>query len=148
MPEETSHLSPPWRAWLWLEGSVVGMPLALLLFDVVGTWGAYNGHWHEQSAQTAQNIRPLDWIGWLLVVVGPVALNHRRRAPRTVLFLTLGATLAYIIAGYSNGPIWLNAIVAVIAVTGAGYRRAAWVAALCFAAGLFFAPAHDGQSRF
>jgi len=146
MPEETSHLSPPWRAWLWLEGSVVGMPLALLLFDVAGTWGAYYGEWHKQTGQ--EHIRPLDWIGWLLVIVGPVALNHRRRAPRTVLFLTLGATLAYLIAGYSNGPIWLNAIVAVIAVTGAGFRRAAWVGALCFAVGLFFAPTHNDQSRF
>src|SRR5689334_17082269 len=100
MPEETPHLSLPWRAWSWLERSTVGLPLSLLVFDIVGTWGAMHA-----GRQRELNVRPMDWIGWLLLIAGPVALNHRHRFPKVTLFLTLGMTLAYLLAGYTNGPI-------------------------------------------
>jgi signal transduction histidine kinase len=146
MPEELLRLSLPWRAWLWLERSTVGMPLSLLVLDLFGTWGAADDSWNHHHRQA--NVRPLDWFAWVLVVIGPVALHHRRRVPRVALVVTLGATLTYILMGYAQGPIWLNAIVAVASTVGAGYRWAAWIASICFATGLLFAPAHTaGQSR-
>ena len=143
MPEVSPRLSLPWRVWSWLEGNTIWLPVSLLFFDLVGTWGSAGG-WHQTPDPKA---RALDALAWVLVVAGPVAQFHRRWVPRAALFLTLGATLAFLLRGYPNGPIWLNALVAVVGATGAGYRRAAWVGAVLFAGGLMFRPMPDGQSR-
>src|SRR5260221_10632016 len=145
MPEETPRLSRPWRAWFWLEHSTIGLPLALLALDIVGTNGAADGGWQQKPGMT---YRPLDWVAWTFVVAGPVALHHRRRVPLIALFVALGATLAYLLRGYVNGPIYLNAMVAVVSAIGTGYRREAWAGASLFALGMLFVPSHTvGSSR-
>ncbi|MBW8807085.1 MAG: hypothetical protein JF587_25020, partial [Catenulisporales bacterium] len=129
------------RAWLWMERSTVGLPLWLLVVDVVGTLGAY-GNWHDKGSSTDVDIRPLDGIAWLLVVIGPLALHYRRRVPRSALVLCLAATLTYLLMGYSYGPIYLNALVAVVIMGGTGYRREVWIGAMGFAVGMLFVPTH------
>ena len=140
--------SRPWLAWLWMERSTVGLPLALLLFDVLGTYGAYGG-WHHGDGSADVEVRSLDWIAWALVVAGPVALHHRRRAPRVALVVCLASTLTYLLLGYAYGPIFLNALVAVVLIGGTGYRREVWAGSVAFAVGMFFVPTHKapGQNR-
>ncbi|ACU74907.1 histidine kinase [Catenulispora acidiphila DSM 44928] len=140
--------SRPWLAWLWVERSTVGLPLIVLVIDVFGTWGAY-GHWHNQGGSTQVDVRPLDWFAWLLVVAGPIALWHRRKAPRVAFAVCLGATLLYLLMGYATGPIYLNALLAVIVIGGTGYRREVWAGSLLFAIGMIFVPthAHVGEKR-
>ena len=121
--------------------------MVLLVVDVLGTSGAQNGGWQTDAVRTG-DIRPLDWIAWLLVVAGPVALYHRNRFPRAALLISLSSTLAYLLLGYVYGPIFLNALVAVIAAIGAGYRREAYAGAVGFAVGMLFVPSHQpGHSR-
>ena len=147
MTEQPQPPSRPWLAWLWMERSTVTLPLILLVVDVLGTWGAY-GHWHNTGSGTVEyDIRPLDWFGWVLVVAGPVALHHRRRVPRTALAVCLGATLLYLLMGYAYGPIFLNALLAVIVIGGTGYRREVWAGSLLFAAGMIFVPTHSAKGQ-
>ena len=147
MTEQPQPPSRPWLAWLWMERSTIGLPLIILVFDVLGTWGAY-GHWHSSASGTSQvDVRPLDWFAWVLVVAGPLALHHRRRFPRTALAVCLGATLLYLLMGYAYGPIFLNALVAVIVIGGAGYRREVWSMSVLFAIGMTFVPTHSAKGQ-
>jgi signal transduction histidine kinase len=147
MTEQPPPPSRPWLAWLWMERSTVALPLLVLVFDLLGTWGAY-GHWHGSASTTAKyDVRPLDWFAWVLVIAGPVALHHRRRAPRIALAVCLGATLLYLLMGYAYGPIFLNALVAVIVVGGTGYRREVWAGSVLFAIGMIFVPTHSAKGQ-
>jgi signal transduction histidine kinase len=144
MTEQPQRTSRPWMVWLWMERSTVALPLALLAFDIAGTLGAYNS-WHNGGVGTSSGqvgVRRLDWIAWVLVVAGPVALHYRRRAPRIALAVCLGATLTYLLMGYAYGPIYLNALFAVILIGGTGYRREVWIGAVAFAVGMLFVPTH------
>ncbi|GAA2045816.1 sensor histidine kinase [Catenulispora yoronensis] len=132
--------SRPWLAWLWMERSTIGLPMALLVFDVLGTLGAY-GKWH--GTLNTVDVRPLDWIAWVLIAAGPVALHHRRRVPRVALAICLSATLLYLLMGYAYGPIFLNALVAVVVIGGVGYRREVWTSSVLFAIGMLWVPAHN-----
>ncbi|GAA1974253.1 sensor histidine kinase [Catenulispora subtropica] len=146
-PTPSTRSSLPWTAWLWMERSTVAVPLALLLFDVAGTIGAYSGgNWHGDNNV---GIRPLDWFAWVLVAAGPIALHHRWRAPRTTLFVSLSSTLVYLLMGYAYGPIYLNALFAVVLIGGAGYRREVWTGSVLFAIGMLWVPTHSqkGQTR-
>jgi len=128
-----------------MERSTVGLPLILLVIDIMGTFGAY-GHWHNDNAV---DIRSLDWIAWLLVVAGPTALHHRRRVPHIALVVCLGSTLLYLLMGYAPGPIYLNALIAVIVIGGSGYRHGVWIGSVLFAIGMVFVPTHSkaGHNR-
>jgi signal transduction histidine kinase len=133
-------------AWLWIERSTVALPVALLVVDILGTYGAY-GKWHDNSAGV--DVTPLDWIAWALVVAGPVALSHRRRSPRISLAVCLASTLAYLLLGYAFGPVFFNALIAVVVIGGSGYRREVWVGSVAFAVGMLWVPnhVHKGETR-
>lgn len=147
MTEQPPPPSRPWLAWLWMERSTVGLPLILLVFDLVGTYGAY-GHWHGSGSTTEKyDVRSLDWFAWVLVIAGPIALHHRRRVPRTALVVSLGATLLYLLMGYAYGPIYLNALLAVIVIGGTGYRREVWTCSVLFAIGMIFVPTHSHKGE-
>jgi signal transduction histidine kinase len=62
-----------------------------------------------------------------LLLVGPVALLLRRRYPVAVLAACFGSTLAYVVVGYPQGPIFLAMIVAFVTTRLLGHRRAAWI---------------------
>ncbi|NUR60540.1 MAG: sensor histidine kinase [Catenulispora sp.] len=148
LPAPPARPSRPWLAWLWMERSTIGLPLGLLVFDVLGTWGAYDGGWHAKPSAGVE-VRPLDLFAWALVVAGPLALHHRRRAPRIALAVCLATTLGYLLLGYAYGPIFLNALVPVVLIGGMGYRREVWIGSVSFAVGMLFVPTHQhkGQTR-
>ncbi|WP_238815692.1 sensor histidine kinase [Nocardia brasiliensis] len=65
----------------------------------------------------------LDAIGYALLLAGPVALTQRRAHPLPVLFVALGACLAYLALGYGYGPIFLSLVVAFLTAGSTGARR-------------------------
>jgi signal transduction histidine kinase len=92
------------------------LPAILLVVQVAGAAATVSGHhgsgWHLGPA------------GWLLVVVGPLALVLRRRWPVAVLWATWAATLSPWNAAW---PADLSLIVAFFLAATAGHRRAAWI---------------------
>ncbi|NUR28513.1 MAG: sensor histidine kinase [Catenulispora sp.] len=145
-PAPPVRVSRPLRTWLWMERSTIGLPLWLLVFDVAGTFGAY-GEWHDN--RSVVDVTPLDFVAWVLVVAGPVALAHRRRSPRISLAICLASTLIYLLLGYAFGPIFLNAMIAVVVIAASGYRREVWIGSVGFAVGMLFVPTHvhKGETR-
>ncbi len=63
----------------------------------------------------------------LLLVAGAVALAWRVRHPVAVLFVAYATTLAYIVLGYPQGPVYFSLIVAFCTTLLAGHRIVAWV---------------------
>ncbi|MFC7448200.1 sensor histidine kinase [Rhodococcus daqingensis] len=64
------------------------------------------------AARNQSPSHPLDWVAFVLLAAGPVALLWRRDAPRTVLAVTLTATLLYLLRGHGQGPIFIAVVVA------------------------------------
>jgi len=114
----------PTRSWLGLVPpgwpSDVAVALSTSVLQVVFTLLA------------SQNLRgrlPLDALGVVLLVAGPVALLGRRRWPLATLLVVAAVTVLFYALGYPFGPAWLALIVAFwTAVTG-GQRLVAWLTA-------------------
>src|SRR5919197_2651143 len=98
---------------------VLAAGLAALL--TVGTYFA---------SQQQPSRRPFDAGAAALLVAAAGALAWRRRRPVAVLGVVFGATLAYFVLGYANGPIWVTLIIAYFTTVVAGHRLAAAVAAV------------------
>jgi signal transduction histidine kinase len=114
----------PTRSWLGLVPagwpSDVAVALSTGVLQVVFTLLA---------SQDLRGRRPLDALGFVLLVAGPVALLGRRRWPLATLLVVAAATVLFFALGYPYGPAWLALLVALwTAVTG-GMRLAAWVTA-------------------
>ena len=105
------------------------LPLLIGTIQVVGTLFAAD----HQPAR-----RPLDVLGVLLLVAGPVALTRRGRWPREVLAFTLAATLTYDLMGYPVGPFFISLVGAFIAVFVLGHRVFGWVMVLLAYAGFMW----------
>jgi signal transduction histidine kinase len=73
--------------------------------------------------------RPLDPLGWALLVAGPLALLFRRRWPARVLAVTVACGVAYAARTYPEGPSSLANFPALWTVAVTLPRRTAWVAA-------------------
>ncbi|MFE3189181.1 sensor histidine kinase [Nocardia sp. NPDC059240] len=67
-------------------------------------------------------VRELDVFGYLLLVTGPALLILRHRYPLQVFYGTLAAAVAYLLAGYGYGPIFLSLIVAFLCAAVNGSR--------------------------
>jgi len=114
--------------------SAVPLALLALFLQVVGTtFAAHNGaagppgardHWGGPSFNT--NRLPLDSLAYLLLVIGPVALLVRRRFPVPVLLVAAAATTAYLVLGYSYGPVVIAVVFALVSAVINGHRVAAW----------------------
>jgi len=79
--------------------------------------------------------RPLDGIGYLLLVAGPAALAVRTKWPLVSLVGALAATGFYFAQGYPAGPGFLAALVAVFGALRSGRRVLTWaITAAAFAA--------------
>jgi signal transduction histidine kinase len=89
--------------------------------------GAHPGAWWGSTA-----VRPLDFLAYLLLCVGPVALLAKRAYPRAVLAVVFAATAAYALIGYPAGPVFLSLIVAFWFVVSRGDRT---VGLVCIASG-------------
>jgi signal transduction histidine kinase len=94
------------------------VPLAVGLFQLMGSTGAdYRMHYQ---------LVHLDILAYTMLVLGPLALVARRRAPVIVLISVTTVTICYVLRGYVFGPICLSLIVAIIATVTRGRRTAAW----------------------
>ncbi|AEW93168.1 MULTISPECIES: sensor histidine kinase [Streptomycetaceae] len=72
---------------------------------------------------------PLDAVGWLLLMAGPVFLVLRHRVPALVVHAVAAVSLAYFTLGYPYGPFVLSFVVAFASAVFRGRRRHAWIAA-------------------
>ncbi|RJL30375.1 sensor histidine kinase [Bailinhaonella thermotolerans] len=72
---------------------------------------------------------PLDWLGYALLVAGPVALVLRRVHPTAVLLTVVGITSVYAVLGYAYGPCFIALMGAFYAAIVAGRRQVAWLTA-------------------
>ncbi|MBJ8345949.1 sensor histidine kinase [Antrihabitans sp. YC2-6] len=64
---------------------------------------------------------PLDAYGYLLLLVGPIALLFRRRYPMTVLLVVLAVTAAYVVR-YGYGPVFISLVIAFLTAATLGSR--------------------------
>lgn len=93
----------------------LALPALMLVVQLAATAGSLAGHHHPTTH--------LGVAGWLLLVVGPLALIFRRRWPVAVLWVAFAATLSPSGAWSAN----LSLIVAFFLAATGGHRRAAWV---------------------
>ncbi len=87
---------------------------------VVGVTGSYLAARHHAGAA-----RSWDAGAAVLMVFAAGALVLRRTHPVAVLAVVFAATLAYVVIGYPDGPIWLPLIIAFFTAVMSGHRRAA-----------------------
>jgi signal transduction histidine kinase len=106
------------RPWPRPPAAVLAIPIAL--FQVVGSHFASEGQ---------PDRMPLDALGIALLLLGPAALLLRRRHPVPVLAVVMAATVAYLLAGYPYGPVFLSLVVAFFSAVVGGHRTGAWVVA-------------------
>ncbi|MGH3425016.1 MAG: sensor histidine kinase [Nocardioidaceae bacterium] len=115
----------PWTRWRVVA---VAGPLALALFQTVGTFGAARG-------QTGRH--DIDALAVFLVVAGPLSLLAVRRHPLPVLWFVSAVTLAYLLREYPYGPVFASLAVVVVVAVVLGHRYAAWAAIAAVVAGHF-----------
>lgn len=113
MAIETVTASRP-RREVWQTDAAVAVVVTVI--QVLGTYAA---------AQHQPERRAVDAFGVVLLAGASLGLAFRRRWPVEVLWVTLGATLAYWVAGYARGPVFLALIVAFMTAVFTGHRRAA-----------------------
>lgn len=114
-PQFRPPFGPPRFASSWV------LPLVVGIVQIVGTYFASK---NEQPAH-----RAYDALAVFLLAAGPAALFFRRRYPATVLFVALGASVAYVILDYPRGPVFFALVIAVVSAVMAE-RRIAAIAAL------------------
>lgn len=100
------------------------MPFTVGMVQIWGTVGAQHGQVGKGNPDTRV---PLDELGVLLLLIGPLALIMRRSRPVLTLWVTAAATGLYIWGGYPYGPAFVSPIVAVFNAVLTGHRRAAWI---------------------
>ncbi len=94
------------------------LPLVLAVIQVLGSMAALRG----QPAA-----RPLDMLGYALLVIGPLAMELRLRWRVPALVVTMAVTTAYFALRYPHGPAFLAALFSVFGAVRAGHRVAVWV---------------------
>lgn len=70
---------------------------------------------------------PLDWRGYALLLVGPLAIAVRRRFPASGLLATMAATSTYLVLGGSYGPVFISPVIMIFSAILYGQRLAAWL---------------------
>ena len=104
-------------------GLAADSALALVLAAVL-TVASYFVSQHRAS------VRPFDAGAAALVIASAAALAARRTRPVAVLAAEFGIVLAYLAAGYPDGPIWLTLIIAFFTAVVRGHRLAGVAAAI------------------
>jgi signal transduction histidine kinase len=96
------------RPAVWL------LPLVVAFIQVFGSAGARRrGHGPAWV--------PLDWLGYSLLVVGPLVLFARTLYPYAVLWVVVAITIVHV-AAYGPGPVFLSLIVAFLTAASTGPR--------------------------
>ncbi|HEX6421979.1 MAG TPA: histidine kinase [Acidimicrobiales bacterium] len=70
--------------------------------------------------------RQLDVLGVALIVITAAALVVRRRRPAATLVVVFAATMAYVVADYPKGPVFLALVIALVTAVLRGHRALAW----------------------
>lgn len=91
------------------------LPAALAVIQVVGSIFA-----SEEGEQARRS--SLNFLAFVLLLVGPAALVFRRSHPRASFVVVMAATITYFACDYPYGPVFLSSIVAVFNVVLAGDR--------------------------
>ncbi len=103
-------------------------PAFVAFLQVVGTLGAAG----EQPDR-----RSVDALSVVLLLAGPVALALLRRRPVALAATVMAVTVAYLVAGYPYGPVFVSVAISLYWVIGAGRRLAGWsIAGVGFASAL------------
>ncbi|WP_433328521.1 sensor histidine kinase [Spirillospora sp. CA-294931] len=118
-------LPSAWPVWV--------APVFLAFIQLFGSFGAEHGppseggpgrgpDWDEEG----MGHLPLDFLGVMLILGGPVALLFRRRYPRATLAVVGAITSLYFLRAYTYGPVPFSAGVAILAALVAGHRLYVW----------------------
>ena len=108
-------------AGLWPSVGRLPWPVFPLVVGLVQIFGTFGASRHAQAVA-----RPLDALGWTVVVLGPLALFLARRRPVLVLAATTLLVALYISRGYATGPIYLSYVFALVMAVLHGYHLYAW----------------------
>ncbi|MEO8222332.1 MAG: sensor histidine kinase [Specibacter sp.] len=90
---------------------------AIAAIQVVGT---------HFAANRAPGSRALDWLGYALLLAGPLLLLLWRRAPEFMLVCVVAVTGAYFLLRYPWGPAPTAMAMAIVLVTAARRRAFSW----------------------
>jgi signal transduction histidine kinase len=115
----------------------VAIALAAALVQVGGT---------ALAAPGQHDVRPLDWLGYLLLATPAAVLVPRRRRPVAVLVATFAATFTYALLNYPGGPIWAGLIVGFVTALTTGHRPIAYLSLpVGYVSFLWLAPLANGR---
>ncbi|MEV8096592.1 sensor histidine kinase [Kitasatospora sp. NPDC085879] len=117
---------PPWQP-PWVRAAKAGWPVASSVLVAVAQLAGTGAAARHQGGRL-----PLDALGYLLLLLGPAILLFRRRRPVAAVVGTTAVTVAYLVAGYPYGPVFLSLVVAFCTAVQLGHRRAAWACAGAF----------------
>jgi signal transduction histidine kinase len=92
-----------------------------LFIVVVELIGANIASWHHVEA------RPLDHVGESLIVVGAAAMVVRLRWRVAAYVVSLGVTVAYLVAGYPYAPVFFAVLASIFGAIRTGHRVGVWV---------------------
>ncbi|MEV4129861.1 histidine kinase [Nocardia sp. NPDC049707] len=67
-------------------------------------------------------VHSLDAFGYVLLLIGPVALLLRRSRPLPALLVTIASCAVYLLCGYGYGPIFVSLVIAFISAAIVGSR--------------------------
>jgi signal transduction histidine kinase len=99
------------------RGSVV-LAVFVLVVELVGV----------HTVQRHQGaVRPIDAGGNALLIAGAAALAFRVRWRIPAYAVSLAATVAYVVAGYPYGPVFLAVLVSIFGAVRTGHRRGVWI---------------------
>lgn len=88
------------------------------------------------SRVTQPDVRPLDWVGYLLLVLAGVAVAGRRPWPLWSYVAAVAASTAYLAARFPGWPVYIPAVAALVALAGALPHRKLVLPAACGGAAL------------
>ena len=122
-----ANLQAP-RPQVGRRGLVSDGVLAGALAIVLPVATIFESHYHP--ARYHHGYRPVDAAAIALVAGSALILAARRRYPVPVLASVFAITLAYLVLGYPNGPIWLPLIIAYYTAVACGHRLVAAITAV------------------
>ncbi|WP_433682151.1 sensor histidine kinase [Nocardia sp. CA-119907] len=98
------------------RGPVVQDWVLALVVAVIQLGGGRNANLRQTGVHT------IDALGYVLLLVGPVALLLRRSYPLPVLLVTIASCAVYLLRGYGYGPIFVSLVIAFISAAIVGSR--------------------------
>jgi signal transduction histidine kinase len=108
------------RAPIWAQDSLLALVVATV--QVLGTATL-------ARSEPATVLRPLDDLGYLLLVTTGVVIAVRRRTPRLAFAISAAGSLVYYALDYPDGPGWIGLFVTLYTLTVRGDGRRSLVLA-------------------